>query len=187
MHTVSAGGGPCWHRHAPRHSHNSHIQELAGRWCHIHMGSAATWGSLLTVGLSRGRSMGQRSPRAAHSSMCSGDGVLRAGWAPRVSLSLAAPSPWGRWHPAPGAQASSAMLTPSTAAWSSAPRAAAGPALGQGHRGQRDRPHPNHSLCQAGGAQCPGRTHSTPQGPGQHSQGSSQHDLFQLWQGGWTG
>lgn len=39
---------------------------------------------------------------------------LRAGWAPRVSvsLSLAAPSPWGRQHPAPRAQASSGMLPP---------------------------------------------------------------------------
>ena len=48
---VQAGGrgGLRWHRHAPGHSHNGRIQEPVGRWCHVHVGSAAAWGSLPTL------------------------------------------------------------------------------------------------------------------------------------------
>lgn len=42
----------------------------------------------------------------------SGARGLEAGWAPRVSLSLAVPSPWGWWCPGPRAQTSSGMLSP---------------------------------------------------------------------------
>lgn len=113
----------------------------------------------------RGREHGARAacstatcPKAARSSVGSRAGGLRAGRAPRVSLILAAPSPWRQWHPAPRARASSRMLPPSTTAWSPAPGAAEGPTVGEGHRGRHDRQHPDRSLRQARCAQHPGDT-----------------------------
>lgn len=62
--------GPRWHCHAPGHSHKGRIQEL------FPARPGAEWGG-------RGSSSTAAHPSAA---------------AARLSPSLAAPSPWGRWH-----------------------------------------------------------------------------------------
>lgn len=120
-HRQRRQGGPRWHSHVPRHSHNSRIQEPVGHWCRPHMGSAAAWGS--PGAWSQGCLWHCHSSKAAHSSVGRRAGGLRAGWALSVST-----EPLGMAAPSPRARASSGRLPPSTAAQSPSPRVPAGPA-----------------------------------------------------------
>jgi len=85
------------------------------------------------------------------------------------------PVPALSWHhQAPGTGSPSRGTLPlSTAARSPAPGAAAGPAVGEGHQGRHDGQHPDRPFGQAGGAQHPGGTCTTPWGPEQPSRQGS--------------